>query len=113
MRNTAWVPSWFSQFQLSGCSPFFFASWLVEWRIAVWRLPGLDAGTVSAAIFVSNAITYACLAVFILAVFIWVLRSEQRSGPVIPIVDVEALEDVYEDGRARVLEPSHGSDTVG
>ncbi len=47
--------------------PLFFASWLVEWRIAVWRLPGLDAGTVSAAIFVSNAITYACLAVFILA----------------------------------------------
>jgi hypothetical protein len=94
--------------------PFFFASWFIEYRIAVHMLPWLEPGTIGAAAFTCNLITYGCLAAFILGASIWAIRRERqaRSGTETSNAQVEAQEHDYESRGVRELEVPHVSETM-
>ncbi len=94
--------------------PFFFASWWIEYRIVMYMMPWLEAATINAAVLTGNLTTYVCLAVVIVGLTVWRIRSERRpKRKKTRRASGEASENAYEDERAPVLEPSHGSDTVG
>lgn len=94
--------------------PFFFASWWIEYIIAIRMMPWLEASSIKTAVLAGNLITYVCLAVVIVGISTWLSRSERRpKRKKTRRASVEASEKAHEDGRARILEPSHGSETPG
>ena len=86
--------------------PFFFASWFIEYRIAIRMVPWLERGTVNAAVLAGNLITYGCLAAFILGVSIWAIRREQRAPIESSSANIGAATQDYDDGLAPVLDES-------
>ncbi len=117
IRRTAWLAPFEEEYEgehewlgpisaLVLLVPFFFASWFIEYLIAIRMVPSLETGTVNAAVLAGNLVTYACLAVFILSVSIRAIQRDRRSRTEMHGANAEASEHAYEGRRAPLLEPS-------
>ncbi len=51
--------------------PFFFASWLIEYKVGIWILDEMNADNVSSAVLMGNLITYGILAALVAAVTLY------------------------------------------